>query len=1049
MNFGKNRVQYKEFLWQYIRYDKFDTYYYVNGKELAEYTAQIADKQIDRIQNYFQYSLDKRIIFLVFDKLSDLKQSNIGLISENDLTNIGGVTRIIENKVFLYFDGDKKKFAEQIASAVTEVVLNEMLYGTTFKDRLANSTLLTIPEWFQKGLISYISCNWNFTIEDRVKDGILSGKYENFNTLTGQDAVYAGHSIWYYISQKYGDNIIPNIVYLTRVHKNAENGILYVLGLSFADLTSDWINYYVSIYSTGDSSLTGLPGLQINGKPEEDLKYQQARISPDGNLIAYSTNDLGQYKIWLYDCRTRKNTVIFKREHRLDQITDYSYPLLAWHPSGELLSFINEYKGKILFNLYEINTENITSTELFYFDKIVDYSYSEDGIKLVLSAVMKGQSDIYIHNLAAHTNEQLTNDNADDFNPRFINHSKQIIFSSNRNSDTLYNLSGKVAIRNTTDIFILNYSSKSNVLTRITKTKYVNETNPFGFFRLSYTYLSDESGIINRYISKYDSTVSFIDTSLHYRYFTRKFMLTDYPRNINEHDIYGNQMVEIIHYQNADRIMKLPVDTISAYKGKPVLTKFRKTFTQNLIKQDSVVSPVKETEKIKFQEPPKKLIEHTQNDSIINTYNYIFEQEKKTYKEIPDKQPVIKKAFVVPSPRMYKTAFYNNYVVNQVDFSFLNASYQTFTGGAVYYNPGMNLFFKLGINDLFEDYKITGGIRFSINFDSNEYLLSFENLKYRKDKQYLFHRQTFRTYSNESVTKVYTHELMYIEKYPFSQVAAIRGTLSVRYDREVFLSTDKQSLEKNDNYKSWAGLKFEYIFDNTISKGLNLFNGTRYKLFAESYFRMQNNYSDLFVLGADFRHYHRIHREIIIACRFAASTSLGKSKLIYYLGSLDNWFNFSTKTETFNNNISIDRSQNYVYQTLASNMRGFNQNIRNGNSFALINNELRVPIVKYFIRRPVSNDFLSNLQIIGFYDVGTAWTGSSPYSGGNAFNYINVVNGPVTVTIDKGIEPIVMGYGFGIHSRLLGYFVRADWAWGIEDRMIQPRIFYLSLSTDF
>ncbi len=51
--------------------------------------------------------------------------------------------------------------------------------------------------------------------------------------------------------------------------------------------------------------------------------------------------------------------------------------------------------------------------------------------------------------------------------------------------------------------------------------------------------------------------------------------------------------------------------------------------------------------------------------------------------------------------------------------------------------------------------------------------------------------------------------------------------------------------------------------------------------------------------------------------------------------------------------------------------------------------------------------------------------------------------------INKDIEPIVFGYGVGVRTRLLGYFVRADWAWGIEDRIIQPRIFYLSLSTDF
>ncbi|NJO68913.1 MAG: hypothetical protein HC830_06155 [Bacteroidetes bacterium] len=79
--------------------------------------------------------------------------------------------------------------------------------------------------------------------------------------------------------------------------------------------------------------------------------------------------------------------------------------------------------------------------------------------------------------------------------------------------------------------------------------------------------------------------------------------------------------------------------------------------------------------------------------------------------------------------RIYQTAFYINYLVSQADFNFLNASYQAFNGSQVYYNPGFNGLIKLGTNDLFEDYKIIGGVRLSFDFESNEYLLSIENLK--------------------------------------------------------------------------------------------------------------------------------------------------------------------------------------------------------------------------------------------------------------------------------------------------------------------------------
>jgi hypothetical protein len=162
------------------------------------------------------------------------------------------------------------------------------------------------------------------------------------------------------------------------------------------------------------------------------------------------------------------------------------------------------------------------------------------------------------------------------------------------------------------------------------------------------------------------------------------------------------------------------------------------------------------------------------------------------------------------------------------------------------------------------------------------------------------------------------------------------------------------------------------------------------------------------------------------------------------MGGVDNWLLPKYDYET-----RIDYSQNYVFQTLATNMRGFHQNVRNGNSFAVINSELRLPIFRYLINQPIKSDFINNFQIIGFGDVGTAWNGVSPYSEDNTLNTEIIYSNPFIITLKNQKEPIIGGYGFGLRSRLLGYFVRADWAWGVEDGVVMPRVFYLSLSLDF
>jgi hypothetical protein len=447
----------------------------------------------------------------------------------------------------------------------------------------------------------------------------------------------------------------------------------------------------------------------------------------------------------------------------------------------------------------------------------------------------------------------------------------------------------------------------------------------------------------------------------------------------------------------------------------------------------------------------------------IDINHYVFEIEKKEYKDkialIDIKKDSLKakeKESEEKKIRIYQTAFYVNMMVNQVDFTFLNASYQTFSGGSNYFSPGFNLNFKVGTNDLFDDYKLIGGVRFGVDFESNEYLLSFEDLKKRLDKQYIYHRQAYKTVLMASddegyYVKTTTNEGFYVLRYPFNQIFSVKGTASVRHDRTAFLALDVQSLAKPNLDNVWTGLKGELIYDNSRKLGINIYSGTRAKVFGEAYKQINRSKSDLFVLGADFRHYQVLHRDLILANRVAASTSFGSSRLIYYLGGVDNWINLSSKVPTFDNSIRIDNQEKYAFQTLATNMRGFSQNIRNGNNFMVVNNEIRWPFITYFSRFPVSSVFWNSLQAIGFFDMGTAWSGWNPFSGNNAYDYneTDPSDPNIIIRVDTNRAPVVFGYGFGLRAQLLGYFIRCDWAWGIENNVILPRIFYLSFDLDF
>jgi len=1066
MTFGKNRVQYGDFFWNFYRFDRYDIYFNQFGTELAQYAAKYAGEQLPAIESFFDYTIDKRLIFLVYNKLADFRQGNIGLVTGNDeLNNLGGVTRIVNNKVSIFFDGNHRHFEEQIRSAIAEVMLNEMLYGSDLRENITNTTLINLPEWYRSGLISYLGREWSIEIDNIVRDGILSGRYKRFNRLEGADALYAGHSFWKFIADRYGKSVIPNIVYLTRINKNASTAFLNVLGFTVRDLAQEWLLYYQDqYYHTQD-----VPAQPETGKiirhPRKKLMYYQVKINPASNYIAWVTNLNGKYKIWLYNEKTGKKRCIFRKEHQLDQIQDYSYPVLGWNPTGQILSFFTEEKGGIRFYQYNIATKELIGRNFLYFEKVLDFGYSPDGLQLVLSAIQKGKSDIYVHTLASATSEQITNDLADDFHPRFIQGGKQILFSSNRTSDSLTVMTGcDQCTKATFDLYLALYPQISDVLTNLSETAYTDNIQPAERGRNEFMYLSDKSGIFNRYLGRFDSTISFVDTIIHYRYFSKSVPLTNYSRGILEHDYSpGTSKIADLIFSNGRFNIFSHEAEVPGSASPPVSTPYRAILTAQLRKNDSIARIPKTyipLQMLGSTEGLPKMLDSTLNTTKqVDINNYIFEEEKINYlnAQLAKQNIVITRdsanaGSLWPRVRIYETSFYTNYIVNQIDFTFLNASYQAFTGGAVYYNPGFNMLFKLGTNDLFEDYKIIGGVRFATDFDSNEYLLSFENLKKRLDKQVVFHRQVFKNYlyDYDYLIKTQTHQVMYILRYPFSQVFAVKGTASFRHDRTVLLATDVKSLELPNYIRAWAGLKGELIFDNTRSLGINLYSGTRYKIFGEYYKQVNEKKTDLWVLGIDFRHYVRIHRSLIWATRFAASTSFGHARLIYYLGSVDNWINlFPGKYPTFDQSVAVDPKVNYAYQTLATDMRGFTQNIRNGNNFALINNEIRFPVFRYILNRPLSSAFLNNFQVVGFADVGSAWTGFSPYSGKNAYDREVIDRGTYKIILQSNRDPIVAGYGFGLRTQILGYFLRLDWAHGIENKVILPRIFYLSLNLDF
>ncbi|PKP00893.1 MAG: hypothetical protein CVU11_16805 [Bacteroidetes bacterium HGW-Bacteroidetes-6] len=1059
MKFGKNRIQYnEERIWSQFRFEAFDFIFYQEGRKITINAAKYAYTALDEISQKLNYKPESKIHFVVFNTMSEMKSSNIGLDNEV-LYNTGGVTNVVDNKVFLYFNGSYLNLEQQIRAGIARVIINYMLYGEQLVSNIKNSTLLALPDWYINGLVSYLSQDWSTNLDERFRDGILNRNFRKFNHLEGTDATLAGHAVWKYVVDRYGANVIPNIIYMTKVSRNVESGFLFVLGVSFKNLISEWYNYYAALYSNDVVGRNLPPESNVPVKIKKKNFYYQAKVSPDERYLTYAYDKVNKKKLFILDRNSGKKKKLYRIGTKMDDIADMSFPVTAWHPTSGLFAWVVEKKGRRILYLYNLEDKTREDINIDNINKVLDMAYSPDGSVLVMSAVVNGYSDIFLFYPGSKSFTRVTNDIYDDLTPRFIDNNL-IAFSSNRISDTLeleketylVDYSDTIVRQSYYDLFAYDTKTKNPVLRRITETPFASEMSPMPAEGQEFSWLSDENGIQNKMIGHFDSAIAYVDTTVHYRYFTAMAPATDFNTGIREMEFYQNSSLGTMVFTigNKSRIVVVDKNLIQTDIDKNWEKPTSWATERNRTRSIQAIS--KETLPKNTSKPTNKqgYVSSGSDSSGVNVYNYKFSvvtskpsNSTKTNSQKKDTLPSHK--FVLPKQQNYDVEYGIDKMVSQLDFSFLNTSYQPYNGlGPIYGNAGNNAFFQLGASDLLEDKRIVGGARLALNLDNNEYFLSYEDLFRRLDRQVVFHRMSYDVVTETAYIKHHLHDFNYIFNWPFSPALALRGTALLKYDNQVFKSVNDDNLAKPDINSFWAGTRMELVFDNTRSPMKNILFGLRYKIFSEYYQGINNNKLNLITAGFDFRHYSRIHRTFIWANRIAFGTSFGSTRVVYFLGGTDNVF-----LPSFNYNQPVDTSMNFAFQALATNMRGFSQNVRNGNTFAVINSELRMPLFRYILNRPIKSEFINNFQIVGFGDIGSAWLGLNPYSEENIMVPRTYYQKPILVTVKEPRNPLVGGLGAGLRTTLMGYFIRFDVAWGVEELKVSKPRYVLSFSLDF
>lgn len=1122
--FGKNRVQYRNFKWQYLQTSNFNTYFYEDGKTIANYVLQLAEKELPGIEQFVEYGLQRRANIVIYNHFDEMQQSNIGL--NIDWQTTGGITKLVNNKMIVYFNGDHADLRRQIRQGITRILVENILFGDDLGEFAANQTLLDLPKWLVDGYIDYVAEDWNTQLDDQLKSALLSGEYKNFYHFAHERPLLAGHAFWYYFAKKYKRENVSYFLYLARVYRNLNSASSRVCKMKFKEVLKSFMVENAEMYEADLRGRKDIPKGTVSIVEEvnknRDFIHFTPNPAPRSQTYAVVEYIKGQYCVVLYENMVDRKVLLKTGIRVNDNEINPNYPLLAWDGKGTRLAVMYWAEGKVNLFVYDIiGRFKRVKQVVTHFEQVQDMKYLLNENQLLLSAVRKGQPDIFIYNIEKDNFEQVTNDSYADLDASYVAfpNKQGIIFSSNRPSPYAKGADTGYA-SNKYNVFLADFYSKNEFrqISQLTNLKYGDARFPTQYNTTHFTFISNETGIANRFAGFFnterdgldsvyvvgdeflrnpddrelDSTLKAWGKTQPDSVFTYSvtndsayvFAITNYQSDLKETKIAGDKglVSEVRQQGNLKFLYKLKVDetTLRRRNINPRPTDYRKRIIADAqLAEGQEIDSMIETDGADSTQKNKNVFDTGFDDQVDSTSDG-------TLPRTVDIEPLLKKAKLFDyklkfSADNFSAAFNNDVLINRM---------QPFTGSlpvVLQSGGGFNGMLKASVFDLFEDIRFSGAMRLpfigsgggtaigtggvdvfvpssSLLDGGGEWYGRVDYLKKRMDYSFIYYRQTnvgdLRGIDNSSKVydgKQFSNLYQFLIKYPLNRVQSIKLSVGIRTDKFVVRANtfDTSALTFGDvNKQHFALARGEWVHDNTINKTTNIINGLRYKVYFDLFSQINDpkpgrdstvkRYGLSFNTGGDLRYYYPIYRNFIWAGRAAADFSFGEQKVLYYLGGVDGWM-----FPKANQQPTPDISNTYAYQSLAVNMRGFRQNIANGPNAIVLNSEFRLPVFSTLMNRPINNAFIRNFQVVQFIDLGTAWSG--PITNIKRPTNVYVSNPPVVAVNLKsgGLGPFAGGYGFGVRSTLLSYFLRLDAAWEMNGFFKGKPIWYFAMGVDF
>ncbi|MFQ5510436.1 MAG: hypothetical protein ACE5EO_01180 [Candidatus Krumholzibacteriia bacterium] len=1052
--FGRNKIQYKNHNWHVLSTPHFEIHFYDGSDAFAVRAGLVLEDGYRMLSGKLHETLPWKVPVILYGSHNDFLQTNVSLESLSE-----GVQAFAEpsrKRIVLPFTGSYPQFAHTAIHELAHVFTFQIIYSRLLDNVFSRTSLFGLPLWVMEGVAEYLAVGWDPETDMYVRDGVIHNYLGDLSRAGGFAVYKQGQSAWNYIDQTYGKEKVLEILDALAITRNADAALEKTIGLSTTELTRKWQKaqrkHYWPLYA--DKHEAPEIGRRLTNHVKERAAYNTKPVlSPDGETIAFfsSRELISIYLMSAVDGKIIKKLVTGHKSNQFESLHFFTSSM-SFKPDGKELTFVAKSDGRSQLFIVDTKKGKVRKKLDLGADGLASPTWSPKGDVIVVSAVFGGQTDLMLVDCESGEYRRLTNDFADQLNPRFFPDGKRIAFEyypqvtapvpadlSAEGRRTLSEMdflaTDNVKHGGTLDIYEMDLGTASS---RPLIETSGDDSSPMVFDegrRMVFT--SDASGIRNLYVADLETGEYHRFTDVLGGVFTpdvvdSKNRIAFSAFSKNGWDIYVSDELEALLNKNygsdispalATRRSEQTALLREGPRGPdiPAGTLLRRAEAEEHERPAVRVRSVDESEDDVFSVADEDSLEKLGITLRIPDATIIDESKAKLLSDAKEGSPAgaqlegVQRPIAGDEPATRGGSVSGYKLKLAPDF--------IGQGGGLYYSTGFGfgLANTIALSDMLGNHRMVFSFNLFRTIEDSDLLAQYFYLKHRIN--YGAGIFQFKNFLNSRVTSIgesfqdyqlfseRNYGVFGLASYPFNTFDRLDFELQAFVsDREFFdeVRTEEDLLTFEETGKSTRNLiepSLSFVHDASFYGPYGPIDGSRYYISASKGFGIGNNAVSRGTVFIDYRKYFKLWYRNSLAFRATFAGSEGDDPRSFFLGG-------------------------------PSTLRGFDYLEFEGSRLGLASIEYRFPLIDELIIGFPGRWGFGNIGGSAFFDVGAAWDGS------DIRVFKKDVNG-------LQFEDLRGDFGFGTHFYFGFFLLNFQLAWQTDLRSVGASQFHFFLGPSF